>query len=194
MRLLIIIIFINTVAFAQTDQNKKSLKDGTIDEQFEYILKKSTNYQEYKVIKKTSIYTLKANMNDSLKKERNELIKYKDSLKKKEQEFGALQNDLTSMSEELKVVTDSKDTIKLLGIPLKRDVYKLILWSLIGILLFALLYFIYIYKNSNLVTQKALSDYNELDEEFNSSKTRALEREQILNRKLQDELNRQKKS
>lgn len=194
MRLLLIVLFINSIAFAQTETNNKSINKGSINEQFEYILRKSTNYQEYKVIKKTSINKLKTNVIDSLKKDKNELLVYKDSLQKKEEEYLALQNEIKGVNAELKAVTDAKDTIKLLGIPLKRNVFKVILWSLIGILSIALIYFIYIYKNANLVTQKSLKDFNELDEEYNSAKTRALEREQVLNRKLQDELNKQKKA
>lgn len=194
MRLLLIVFFINAIAFAQTETNKQTFNEGSIDEQFEYLLKKSSNYQEYKVVKKTMMYSLKSHVIDSLQKEKNDLIKYKDSLQKKEEAYVALQEELQTVEEELVSVTNSKNTIKLFGIPLKRDVYKSILWSLIGILFFALLYFVYIFKNSNVITQKALTDYNELEDEYNSSKTRALEREQVLNRKLQDELNKQKKS
>ncbi len=194
MRFFLILLFISAITYAQSETKKQSLNEGTIDEQFEFVLKKSSNYQEYKVVKKTMMYTLKSHVIDSLKKEKNDLIKLKDSLKKMEQEYLELQEELQSVNANLKAVTSSKDTIKLLGIPLKREVYKSILWSLIGILFFALMYFIYIFNNSNVITQKAIADYNELENEFNNSKTRALEREQVLNRKLQDEINKQKKS
>lgn len=194
MRLLFFILFINIVAFSQTDSKELSIDKSTIDDQFEYVLKKSSNYQEYKVVKKTLLYTLKSHVVDSLKKGKSELATYKDLLQKKEDDFIALQKKLEAVNEELTTVTNSKNTIKLFGFPLQRDVYKTILWSLIGILFFTLLYFIYIFRNSNIITQKALSDYNELENEYNNSKTRSLEREQVLNRKLQDELNKQKKS
>lgn len=194
MRLALLVFFINIVAFSQTDKEELSIDKSTIENQFEYVLKKSSNYQEYKVVKKTLMYTLKSHVIDSLKKEKNELQKYQDLLKKKEEDYLVLQNEMSVVNEELKAVSNSKNTIKLFGIPLNRDIYKTILWSLIGILFFTLLYFIYIFKNSNVITQNALSDYNELESEYNNSKTRALEREQVLNRKLQDELNKQKKS
>lgn len=194
MRLLILVLFINIVAFSQTDNKELSIDKSTIDDQFEYVLKKSSNYQDYQVVKNTLLRTLKSHVLDSLKKEKNELVNYKDSLKKKEADNFALQKELESVNEELKAVSNSKNTIKLFGIPLQRDIYKTILWSLIGILLFALAYFIYIFRNSNVISQKALSDYTELETEYSNSKTRALEREQVLNRKLQDELNKQKKS
>lgn len=194
MRLVLFVFFINIVAFSQTAKEELSIDKSTIDNQFEYVLKKSSNYQEYKVVKKTLMYTLKSHVIDSLEKEKKALQNYKELLQKKEGDYLALQKELENVNEELKTVTDSKNTINLFGIPLKRDVYKTILWSLIGVLFFALLYFVYIFKNSNVITQKALSDYNELESEFNNSKTRALEREQVLNRKLQDEINKQNKS
>lgn len=194
MRLVLFVFFINIVAFSQTDKEELSIDKSTIDNQFEYVLKKSSNYQKYKVVKKTLLYTLKSHVIDSLKKEKEELQNFKELLQKKEDDYLALQKELENVNEELKAVTESKNTINLFGIPLKRDIYKTILWSLIGVLFFTLLYFIYIFKNSNVITQKALSDYNELELEFNNSKTRALEREQVLNRKLQDEINKQNKS
>lgn len=195
MRLLLLLVFlINIVAFSQTTAEELSLDKSTIDGQFEYVLKKSSNYQEYKVVKKTIFYALKSHVIDSLEKGKNKLIIYKDSLKKNEADFLALQKELATVNENLTAVSNSKNTIKLFGIPLKRDVYKSILWTLIGVLFLALAYFIYLFKNSNVITQRTLADFNELEHEYNNSKTRALEREQVLNRKLQDEINKQKKS
>ncbi len=68
------------------------------------------------------------------------------------------------------------------------------MWSFVGLLAMGLLLFLYQYKKSNEITKRTLQSYNELEAEHLNSKTRALEREQVLNRKLQDELNKQKKN
>ncbi len=187
------LLFINLFVFSQTNSNDASLKNGTIEEQFEYVLKKSSNYQNYKVVKRSSLNTLKSHVIDSLKKEKRALIESKVLIEKQKKDYLSLQQELQNINEQLNEVTKSKDTIKLLGIPLKRDTFKTLIWSLLFILAFALLYFVYLFKNSNKITQQSLTDYNELENEYNTSRARALEREQVLNRKLQDELNKLKK-
>lgn len=195
MRLLFILVFLfNLPAYAQENKPKLSLDNGTIDEQFEYVIKKSSNWQEFEVIKKTWMNTLKSHVNDSLNKEKNALLKSNEIIKKQQNDYNLLREELKTTNDQLTEMINSKNTIKLFGISLERDIYKSVIWSLIAILLFALLYFIYIYKNSNTITQKALSDYNELNDEYTNSRTRSLEREQVLNRRLQDEINKQKKS
>ena len=51
-----------------TDEEEKlSLNSGSLDNQFEFVIQRSNNYQEYKVVKKTWLYSLKAHTLDSLK-------------------------------------------------------------------------------------------------------------------------------
>lgn len=188
------LLFINLSVFSQSNDKDTLLERESIEEQFEYILKKSSNYQNYKVVKRSSLNSLKSNINDTLKKEKKALVASKDLIEKQKKEYILLQQELQDVKEQLKEVTKSKDTMKLLGIPLKRDLFKTVIWSLIFILAFALLYFVYLFKNSNKITQQSLLDYNELESEYNVSRTRALEREQVLNRKLQDQINKLKKT
>ena len=186
------LIITNLFASAQNNNND-ILKNGTIDKQFEYVLKKSSNYRNYKVVKTSLLNTLKSHVNDSIKKAKNTLIEFERLIEKHKNEYQSAQQELVSLKEELKEVTESKDVIKLLGIPLNRSLYKTVMWSIIAFLVFALLYFIYLFKNSNQITKKCLSDYKELESEYNVYRTRSLEREQVINRKLQDEINKHKK-
>ena len=51
----------------------------------------------------------------------------------------------------------------------------------------------YKFKNSNVITKEAKKTLEETEEEFQEHRRVALEREQKIMRKLQDELNKQKK-
>jgi hypothetical protein len=105
-----------------------------------------------------------------------------------------LKSELESVKTDLGKVNEAKDSINFLGISMQKSVYKTSVWTVIILLLMALSYFIYSFKNSNDVTKKTLLKHDELEKEYNTYRTRALEREQVLNRKLQDEINKQKKS
>ncbi len=63
----------NLFVYAQTN-NSDILKNGTIDEQFEYVLNKSSNYRNYKVVRTSLLNTLKSHVNDSIKKAKNSCL------------------------------------------------------------------------------------------------------------------------
>ena len=70
--------------------------------------------------------------------------------------------------------------------------YNVLMWSIIAGLLILLLFFIFKFKNSNAITRQAKFALAETEEEFEEHRKRALEREQKVMRRLQDELNKQK--
>ena len=68
-----------------------------------------------------------------------------------------------------------------------------ILWSIIAVLLGLLLIYIFRFNRSNSVTLSTNGKFDELEIEYENHRQRSLEREQQLRRKLQDEINKQKK-
>ncbi|MDH3322694.1 MAG: tRNA (guanine-N1)-methyltransferase [Flavobacteriaceae bacterium] len=182
-------------SFSQTTENQGSsgsLNSGTIESQFDYLYKKSGSYQEYKVVKKTFFQKIKGNVLDSLKTVKNELASTKEIVKTQETEINNLKADLKTTNDNLTNVTKEKDNIKFLGFPLTKSSYNSILWSIIAGLVIFLFFFIFKFKSSNTITKQANELLAETEEEFDSFKTKALEREQKVRRELQDELNKQK--
>ena len=70
---LTLLSFTKTYAQDNSDDDKLSLTEGTIDNQFEYVIRRSNSYQEFKVIKKTWLYELKAHTMDTLNAVHKEL-------------------------------------------------------------------------------------------------------------------------
>ncbi len=190
---LILISLFTATSYAQTEQ-KPSLDNGTIESQFDYLYRKSSSYQEYKVVKKTFYIKIKKNVLDSLKSIKNELEQTKQIVKTQSNEINDLKSDLKTTNDNLTGVTKEKDNIKFLGMSLTKASYNSILWSIIIILLLLLFLFVYKFKNSNSVTKQANQLLSETEEEFTSFKTVALEREQKVRRELQDEINKRKNS
>jgi preprotein translocase subunit SecF len=166
------------------------LYNGTIESQFDYLYRKSSTYQEYKVVKQTFYYKIKKNVLDSLKVLKNELAATKQMVTTQNTEIDELKGSLKTTNDNLTNVTKEKDSINLVGISLTKSSYNTILWSIIiGLVLF-LLFFIYRFKNSNSVTKQANKSLAEIEEEFFAFKTISLEREQKVRRELQDEINK----
>ena len=73
----ITVCLLSLTSFSQTSnetEDKLSLNKGTIDSQFEYVIQKSNKYQDYKVVKRNWLYTLKAHTLDSLKAIKKDLV------------------------------------------------------------------------------------------------------------------------
>ena len=179
--------------YAQTeeaDTPKPSLDNGTIESQFDYLYRKSSTYQEYKVVKQTFYYKIKGNVLDSLKVIKDELASTKQVVTTQNIQINELKSDLKTTNDNLTSVTNEKDNIKFLGLSLTKASYNTILWSIITGLVLFLLFFIYRFNNSNTVTKQANKSLAEIEEEFFAYKTIALEREQKVRRELQDEINK----
>jgi len=175
-----------------TDENKLSLTEGTIDNQFEYVIQRSNNYEDYKVVKKTWLYALKAHTIDTLKVVQQNLSDTKLVVKNQAEEIKILKDNLASTNATLSTVKEEKNNMSLFGMQMSKTGYSALMWSFIAILLALLLLFIYKYRNSNIITKQAKKSLEDTEREFDEHRSIALEREQKVRRQLQDEINKQK--
>lgn len=174
------------------DKDKLSLDEGSIDNQFEYLIQRSNNYQDYKVVKKTWLYALKAHTMDSLNAERKDLADTRQVVETQAKEISELKNSLSSTQTDLNNTIEEKDNMALFGIPMSKGNYSMLMWIIIAVLIVLLLFFIYKFRNSNSVTKQARMSLSETEDEFEEHRRVALEREQKVRRQLQDELNKHK--
>ena len=182
---------------SQTEENtgpKPSLDNGTIESQFDYLYRKSSSYQEYKVVKKTFYQKIKGNVLDSMQALKKDLGDTKKLVEVQSNEIKGLKSDLQTTNNDLTSVTQEKDNIKFIGIPMTKASYNSLLWTIIFSLIALLLFFIFRFKSSNSITVQAQGLLSDTEKEFESYKAKALEREQKVRRELQDELNKQKYS
>lgn len=196
-KLAILLLFLLSISLSSAQvqpEEKLSLNKGTIDNQFEYVITKSNRYQEYKVVKKTWLYALKVHTLDSLKAVKKQLADTKLLVDNQDKEIQVLKTNLSDTNSTLNQTNLEKDSMSLFGMLMSKTSYNVLLWSIIAGLLAFLLFFIYKFKNSNAVTRQAKFSLAETEEEFEEHRKRALEREQKVMRRLQDEINKQKQT
>lgn len=179
-------------------ENKLSLDEGPISSQFEYISKKSGNYRadgvRYEVVKEYNLGKLRQNVLDSINEFNNNIKQLNATISGHVETINSLNKKLEETTNNLASVTEEKDSMSFLGFLVSKSTYNFILWTIIATLLLLLLFFIYRFRNSNILTQEAKVALSELETEYEDHRRRALEREQKISRQLQDELNKQKKS
>ncbi|WNH11677.1 tRNA (guanine-N1)-methyltransferase [Thalassobellus suaedae] len=201
--LTIAFLFIFTsVSFSQSkteEADNLSINSGTINSQFEYVLKKSgnfrgTNGQMYEAVQLNMLLTLRAHTIDSLKTAYKDLANTQVVVKKQAKEITDLKSNLLNTQTDLDKTESEKNNMSLFGIQMSKTGYNVLMWSIIAGLLAMLLFFIYKFKNSNAITKDAKNSLEEIEEEFEEHRKIALEREQKVRRQLQDEINKQKKA
>ncbi|MGB1211402.1 MAG: tRNA (guanine-N1)-methyltransferase [Lacinutrix venerupis] len=200
---LLLLAFFTIQIQAQTEttdaDDKLSLDSGSIENQFEYLTKKSNGWtdprgQRYEVIKVQWIEKIKSNTLDSLKAVHKSLNDTKAIVTKQNDEISKLKTSLTSTQDTLQQTNTEKDSMSLFGMQMSKGGYNTLMWSIIAGLLALALFFMYRFKNSNAITKDAQKSLAETEEEFEEHRRVALEREQKVRRQLQDEINKHKNS
>ena len=199
--LIVAFLFVTNHQFAQDaegEDDKLSLDEGPISNQFDYIAKRSGNYRadgvRYEVVKETNLFKIRKNVLDSIAAMNKKTSELKSTIAEHETTITSLNKKLEETTTNLSSVTEEKDSMSFIGITVSKGTYNFILWTIIGGLFLLLGLFIYRFRNSNILTQEAKQNLSELEIEYEDHRRRALEREQKISRQLQDEINKQKKT
>lgn len=187
--LLALLISVSTVS-AQKTEKELSLTNSTVNEKFDYVITKSNNFQEFKVVKRTWLHTIKKQVLDSVNKQKGEIKALAVIIEDQKSNTKKLELKIETLNSEITTVNTDKDNISFIGSDMKKGAFKNLFWGIISILSILLLFFIFKFKNSNTVTQEAKCQLADVEKEYENHKKTALEREQKVMRKLQDELNK----
>ena len=166
----------------------------TLEDQFVDVIDKSNRYQDYKVVKRYKLDRLKKSVNDTIGSLKSTINGLEGTVSSLQNELSESQSNLAKTNDNLSASKTAENNMSLFGMETTKGSYNTIMWSVIGILLAFLLFFIYRFKNSNSITREAKAKLAEVEEEFEGHRGRALEREQQIRRKLQDEINKNKKA
>lgn len=169
------------------------LDTSGIQDQFNYIIKKSTKYNDYKVVKATSLKSLQSNVLDSLNGLKTNLLTTELNLTKELALVASLKIDLAASKEALAEVSKSKDSMILFGASITKSAYKSIMWTACAVLLALFIFASLILQKSNSARKRIKADLEELKIELENNRRRSREREEKIVRKLHDEINKYKK-
>ncbi len=192
---LIAISMMATFGWAQTEgdtEEKPSLDGGSLSSQYDYLIDESNDYQEYKVIRKTWVAKFEKSLNDSLDAQQQAKREAADLVAQQQTTISELQTQLATTQDSLNTSQEEKHNMAWLGVDMEKSSYRILMWSLIGVLVLTVVILLIMYRGSHAVTRDSKGKLHDLDEEFAEYKKRSLEREQKLRRELQDEINKQK--
>lgn len=177
-----------------TAQDSIQVRKNTLNDQMTEAFDKSNSYQEYKVIKKTQLATLKRNILDSVSSLEKKINSHEIELGQQKNEVDSLRQNLKTTQQTLINSQEKEDGIAIFGILTSKTTYNVIMWSIIVILLLAGGFLFYRFLNSTKITNAAELKMVEMEMELEDYRRNSLEREQKLRRKLQDEINKNRKA
>lgn len=163
---------------------------NTLDHQITEVFEKSNNYQNYKVIEKVKLNTLKKNILDSVSGLQSTILSQQRDVSKRKKTIDSLNVSLAKVKEELNESQERENGIEFLGILTSKTTYNMIVWVLILILLIVGGFFFYRYSTSHSIIRDDRQKIEELEAENEEMRRSHIEREQKLRRKLQDEINK----
>ena len=194
-RLYIVILFgIGLIGFAQdsTSQSSETL-NGNLEHQFDYVYKKSNNYEAYRVVSKKHFEHLKKSSLDSVKVYKNQINTLNSKIRITSSERDSLTQELASLKQDFSKVNEEKNNVSFFGISLDNDLFNIIVLGIVAFLGLLLSLFILKFKNAKTESRVAIDNLSKVEDEYVDYKRKAMEKEQQLGRRLQDEINKHKK-
>ncbi len=191
-------VFCLLAFYSQAQEGKEPSQaasmSGTLGDQFDYVYGKSSNFEDYKVVKKEHFNYLKSNSLDSIDRFKREGLEAKQRVTTYKQEIAKLATSLANSQEELAKLQTEQNSIGFFGVALSKTSYKFIMWSVVVILILLLLLFFYKMQRAIIVAKEASGIVEKIETEFEDYKHKALEKEQKMGRQLLDEINKNRKA
>jgi septal ring factor EnvC (AmiA/AmiB activator) len=192
--ILIHIVFLSLVSssiIGQNNYNKQlELDSGTINNQFEYILTKSTRWKEFQLIRKTSLLKLKNHVLDSINTINKNLVSSNQSTSQLNSKITVLEEEIATLKNEVSTMSEDKDSINLFGVLISKTKYNLLVWSIIIVLVLVLIFLLLKFKNNQIVNNRTKNELDKIESEHEAFRKKSLKKEQEIMRKLQDEINK----
>jgi len=163
--------------------------ENTLDKQHETLMRVSTTYQEYKVIKQVRFNEFWKNIQDSIQTARVEQQALKQEIANLKEELLTTQIKLGEITANLEASNQVRDRIDFIGIPLTKTFYNSVVWGIIFILGGLALLFFYRFNKSNSITRSTKKECDTLFNEYDNYKKNTRDKELQLKRELQTAIN-----
>ncbi|MGB0176906.1 MAG: tRNA (guanine-N1)-methyltransferase, partial [Owenweeksia sp.] len=105
---ILLVFLVGSQATVNAQDDNSSLDSGSLKSQFEYLVDKSNNYQDYKVIKKSWLDKMQSHISDSLTQQQELRAESKNIIDQQASEIRDLQEQLVATQDSLGAVTAEK--------------------------------------------------------------------------------------
>ncbi|MBN2480326.1 MAG: hypothetical protein JXB19_01190 [Bacteroidales bacterium] len=156
-------------------------EQGTISEQLQYLEERTRIYENYRAIREDMFQRLSRNTLDTLtnaKSTINGLVLHTNILNNR---IDSLTRSLDSANNELRLMTRTKNSIRLLGMEVNKITYNSIMWTILAILVFLLVSGYLMFRQNRVVTIRTKKDLDILKEEFEEYRKKSRQEREKMN-------------
>ena len=169
-------------------QAKPSLNESDIEGQFQYLISRSEDFEDYKMVKRWILYSFKSHVLDSLNQLKGEIEIYDSIQKLKVADISKLESTIADLETKLKDIEKEKDSLSLFGLSIQKSgFYSVVIFTVLALIAIIIILF-FMFKRSNILTVKAKSELIDLQDEFVAHRKSALKRHEKVVRELYDEI------
>ncbi len=187
--LIVFLLFVSQMLGAQPG-NPAQADTASLRVQYDQMLEASNRYQRFKVVRQDFLGSFIANVSDSLRGYTEEIGSLKTTISDQKSKIDEQATTIGERDVKISELTEEKDSVTLLGLPLSKVTYNIIMWSAIIGLLAALLFAIARMRFAVSTSREARLANEKTTAELEKSRKNRLEVEQKLRRQLQDERNK----
>ena len=172
-------------------QNMDSLQsDQGLNDQFQALFDKAETYNEYKVLRITSLNSLWASVQDSLKESQSKISSLNSEVRILNNKIDNLDQQISKLESDLEKSRKEADSVSFIGIQIMEDTYSILVWSIIvGLLILIGIGYLSHSRNRNLYV-RTRRDFEQVNEEFENYRKQSQENKVKLGRELQTERNK----
>lgn len=168
---------------------KSHAQEETLQQDFDAIMEKYSNYQQYKVVPVTVLNEFWEGIDDSLKFKDRNIRNLNGKIVALEAMIDSLESDLANIKGQLQVSEEMNDEIAFVGIPFDKTVYHIMVWGFIIVVVVLAIIIYFMYARSNGLTSRFKKDLEHLRKDYDAHRDKSREAQVRLKRDLQTAVN-----
>jgi peptidoglycan hydrolase CwlO-like protein len=151
-----------------------------LEEQFEYIIDKSSIWNMHTLIYTDWVNKLRHSAMDSLSRAKNEIVAQQDIVKGKDVEINNLKHSLEQTQNELTVVQKEKNSLTVFGANISKGVFlTAVIVIVLGLAAFAVIAY-GLFKRSYTATRKTQNELDAVSKEFETYRQESRKKQEQL--------------
>ncbi len=175
--------------YAQAITPPTSSENPTLEQQYQEMINKAENYNEYKVIKGTVLSQFIKAVQDTITQGKATISSLQTNVTEQSNELATLKNQVSALEDQLAESEKLRNRLYFLGIPFGKTLYHTLVWIIISVLgIFGFISYTS-YVRGNVQTKKASKEMQKLEMQTEEYRKTTHEKQVKLARDLQTERN-----
>jgi hypothetical protein len=164
--ILAVLIITVTKMAGQTTGMPDVFQVNSLKDQLNYLDEHTKIYDNFRAIREDMFQKVKKNISDTLSLTYGKIVSLNKTKSQLNHTIDSLRTNLESTKTSLDEVTTSKNSLSVLGMEVNKMTYNKLMWSILGILVAALLIGFLIFKRNLTAIFNTKNEYQELKNEF----------------------------